>query len=1035
MARECPECSTNNPETARFCNNCASPLQPSADKPPKTRTLETPIQDPTRGSVFADRYEIIEMLGRGGMGKVYRAYDRQLNEEVALKIIKPEIASDKKTLTRFSNELKITRKIVHRNVGRMYELMEDKGTYFITMEFVQGQDLKRLIRQSEKLAVDTAIKITRQLCEGLAEAHNLGVVHRDLKPSNIMVDIDGNARIMDFGIARSLKTKGMTRAGLVVGTPEYMSPEQVDGFEADQRSDIYSLGVIIFDMLTGRIPFEGDSTMSIALKHKTDPPPDPMKLNPQIPEEISRLILRCLEKEREKRYQNVEEILDDLHLIERGFPVIEKKISKRKPLTEKEITVTFGLKKHMIPAVAAVALAIIAVVIWQALSRKKVVSFPEDKPSLAVMYFENNTGDEKFDHYRKALSDLLITDLAQSKHLIVLSGARLFNVLKDQNLLDERSYSSNDLKGVAERSGVEHIVLGSYTKAGDNFRIDVALHRAKTEELIGSERVEGVGEQSIFSMVDELTRKIKAHFQLSEEQIASDTDRNVGMITTSSPEALKFYIHGEKLYTEGKFADAIKVLEIAVSLDPKFALAYQDIAMCYAYLGYPEQVKSYSLKALDLLDHVSDRERYLIQGNYYNVVESDYEKTIQIYKELLSVYPDDEEGNMILGSVYRNLEEWDLALALFEKVLGNNVSYELGYHNLSYIYMALGQFDKAIEVIEQNKHFIMNQSYFHRLMHYILVCKGEYDRALEELRIAKSIDPEDYKNDKHEGSVFHIKGNFQDAEKAYKLLLEINIPAAQLEGYTRMGYLFLSQGRFSRSLDEFHTGLTHAQESKLDYDESSLLLSLSYVNLRLQNFSKALEYANLAAESAHDINFAENEMIALHYRGLAYLKMGNLEGAEKTAEDLQQLIERIKNRKYMRHYYHLTGMVALARDQSSEAEKSFEQALSLLPAHMETFTDHSFFREPLASLYFQDGKLEKAKTEHERIISFPYGRVFYGDIYAKSYYMLGKICEDLGDTGEVVEYYGQFLDLWKDADQGILEIEDARKRLTELKQR
>jgi tetratricopeptide (TPR) repeat protein len=975
------------------------------------------------------------MLGRGGMGKVYRAYDRQLNEDVAIKIIKPEIASDKKTLSRFSNELKITRKIVHRNVGRMYELMQDEGKYFITMEYVPGQDLKGLIRQSEKLAVDTAIKITKQLCEGLAEAHKLGVVHRDLKPSNIMVDINGNARIMDFGIARSLKTKGMTRAGLVVGTPEYMSPEQVDGFEADQRSDIYSLGVIIFDMLTGRIPFEGDSTMSIALKHKTDSPPDPMTLNPQIPENFNRLILKCLEKEREERYQNVEEILGDLEKIEKGLPIVEKKETKRKPLTAREITVTIGMKRLVIPVVAVVVIATIAIVIWQALSKNQIISIPEGKPSLAVMYFENNTGDEKLDHYRKALSDLLITDLAQSKHLMVLSGARLYNILKDQNLLDEKSYSSNDLKGVAEQSGVEHIVLGSYTKAGDNFRINVALHRAKTEELIGSERVEGIGEQSIFSMVDELTRKIKTHFKLTEKQIVSDTDRNVGMITTSSPEALKFYIQGDKLYIEGKFKEAIKALEIAVSLDPKFALAYQDIAMCYAYLGYPEQVKLYALKAMELLDHVSDREKYLIQGSYYNMVESDYEKTIEIYKELLSVYPEDEEGNMILGSIYRNLEEWDLALAQFEKVLRNNVSYELGYHNVSYINMAKGNFDEALEVIEKNKQYITNQSYFHRMKQYILVCKGEYDLAQEELTRAKSIDPEDYKNDKHEGSIYHIKGEFQEAERIYKELLDIDNPVAQLDGYNRMGYLNLSQGRYDRSLDDFHKGLSHAQELKLDYDASTLMLSLSYVNLRIQNYTKALEYADMAVESAHKINFVENEMVALHYRGLTYLKMGNLEGAEQTAKDLREFIDRTTNRKYMRHHYHLAGMIALARGQLLEAEKSFEQALSLLPAHMETFTEHSFFMEPLVFLYFQERKLEKAKAEYEKIISYPYGRVFYGDIYTKSFYMLGKIFEEQGNISKAIENYEKFLNLWNDADPGIVELEDARKRVDELGER
>ncbi|NIQ18411.1 MAG: protein kinase [Candidatus Aenigmarchaeota archaeon] len=245
MGIKCPKCKTENTADSEFCKKCATPL-PSSKEIPVTETLETPKEELTTGSIFAGRYQIIEELGKGGMGKVYRALDKKLNEEVALKLIKPEIASDKKTLERFNNELKFARKIAHKNVGRMYELMEEKGTHFITMEYVPGQDLRGLIRQTGQLTVGTAISITKQVCEGLTEAHRLGVIHRDLKPQNIMIDKEGSARIMDFGIARSVSGKGITGAGVMVGTPEYMSPEQVESKETDQRSDIYSLGVILY---------------------------------------------------------------------------------------------------------------------------------------------------------------------------------------------------------------------------------------------------------------------------------------------------------------------------------------------------------------------------------------------------------------------------------------------------------------------------------------------------------------------------------------------------------------------------------------------------------------------------------------------------------------------------------------------------------------------------------------------------------------------------------------------------------------------
>ena len=307
MAVKCPKCQFDNPDDTVYCGKCGTKFM-LEKKVTFTKTMDTPKEKLTTGSTFAGRYQIIEELGKGGMGKVYRALDKKLNEEVALKLIKPEISADKNIIERFKNELKLARKIGHRNVGRMYELLEHEGTHYITMEYVAGQDLKGLIRQSGQLAVGTTISIAKQVCEGLAEAHRFGVVHRDLKPSNIMIDKEGNARIMDFGIARSLGEKGITGAGVMIGTPEYMSPEQAEAKAVDQRSDIYSLGVILYEMLTGRVPFEGDTPLSIAMKHKGEMPQDPRELNTQVPEDVSCSILKCMEKDKEKRYQNA-----DLH--------------------------------------------------------------------------------------------------------------------------------------------------------------------------------------------------------------------------------------------------------------------------------------------------------------------------------------------------------------------------------------------------------------------------------------------------------------------------------------------------------------------------------------------------------------------------------------------------------------------------------------------------------------------------------------------------------------------------------------------------
>ena len=316
----CPKCQSDNTEDSRFCNKCGTHLFSKANPDfPQTATLQTPVETLIMGATLADRYKIIEELGMGGMGRVYKVHDKAIHEIVALKVLKHEIAADETIIDRFRNELKLSRKISHKNVCRMYDISQSDSRFFITMEYVSGEDLKHTIRKVGHLSLDKVISLVIQTCEGLAEAHRLGVIHRDLKPHNLMIDGNGDVRIMDFGIARSIKAQGFTTTGMMVGTPEYMSPEQARGEEIDARSDIYSLGIVFYELLTGEVPFTGDSAVSIALKHTTDLPRHPQEINPQIPNELIPLVFRCLKKDRNDRYPSVQALLSDLNTVRRSL--------------------------------------------------------------------------------------------------------------------------------------------------------------------------------------------------------------------------------------------------------------------------------------------------------------------------------------------------------------------------------------------------------------------------------------------------------------------------------------------------------------------------------------------------------------------------------------------------------------------------------------------------------------------------------------------------------------------------------------------
>jgi serine/threonine protein kinase/Tfp pilus assembly protein PilF len=1031
MRVTCSNCGTDNTQDSEFCKKCGTQIIESEEKPIPTETLEVPKEELSTGSTFAGRYQIIEEIGKGGMGKIYKAHDTEIKEKVALKLIKPEISADKKTIERFQNELKFARKIGHRNVCRMYDLNKEEGSYYITMEYVSGEDLKSFIRRVGQLPSGKAISIAKQICDGLMEAHRLEVIHRDLKPSNVMIDKEGNARIMDFGIARSLEAKGITGPGVMIGTPEYMSPEQVEGKEIDQRTDIYSLGVILYEMVTGRVPFEGDTALTIAVKQKTEEPKDPREFNTQLSEDLNRVILKCLEKDKEKRHQSAGELRTELENIEKGIPTTERIIPERKPLTSREITVRFSFKKAIVPALVFIAIVVIGVVIWRLLPHQKSAPVPTDKPSLAVMHFKNNTGDSSLDHWSIALSDLLITDLSQSKYMKILSGEKLNHLLNQLNLSESQSYSSEELKEVSSRGGVSNILIGNFTKAGESFRINVTLQDGKTGELIASERADGSGEGSFYTMVDDLTRKIKEDLKLTTEQIASDLDKEVGKITTSFPEAYKFYAEGRNYHNIGENRKSIELMERAIAIDPEFAMAYRSMAMSYNNLYLFSERTKYIQKAIELADRLSDRERYIIEGGYYFESERTYDKSLEAYKKLLELYPYDDIVNHNIALIYGALEEWDEAIERYKVCRQVKTEFIHSYTQLADMYSAKNMYDKSKEVLEDYQNNVKDHFRIHLGLADNYIDLGELDLALAEVEKAFYLNPTNYEIFLIRGNIYALKGEFLRAEQQYNRLFESREPISQALGGRELNRLYLSQGK----LEEERTRRKQAVARIMSYGqklwESAALLGSARHNLRLGNYPEALKDCEGGWAAAEQIGFLEIQRQALHVKGMILLEMKSEAEAKQVAAQLKEMIDNGINKKAIKYYYHLMGEIERANGNYSAAIEYFKMAISL--EGYGPLARRVSFANSLALTYYESGDLESARNQYEKIAAFTTTRLQYGDIYAKSFYTLGKICEEQGDTAKAIEHLEKFLDLWKDADPGIAKVKEARERLAGLR--
>jgi serine/threonine protein kinase/Tfp pilus assembly protein PilF len=1035
---KCPKCHFENPSGTHFCGNCAASLLQDKDIGP-TETIQVSIKELTAGTTFARRYQIIEDLGKGGMGRVYKVFDTEVREKMALKLLNPDIASDERTIERFRNELKLARTISHRNVCRMFDLGREEGTYYITMEYVSGEDLKSLIHRIGALPIGKAVSIAMQISEGLTEAHSLGVVHRDLKPQNVMIDREGNARIMDFGIARSLAAKGMTGAGVIIGTPEYMSPEQVDGKEADQRSDIYSLGIILFEMLTGRLPFEGDTPLSVAVKQKSERPPDPKNLNAQIPDELGRIILKCLEKPKEKRYHSAEVVMTDLARIEKGFPTTSQPLPIRKTLTSKQITVQFSLKKAVWPVAALIAVVIIGFAVWRIIPHKA-----GPKRAIAVIGFTNRTGDQNLDYLKEAIPNLLITSLEQSGHFQVTSWERLKDLLRQAGR--DAAAVSDEEAGfeVCRKSGIDALVLGSYIKAGETFATDVKVLNVASKQILKTASSKGDGVSSVLkTQIDEISRTISrglgpvaAKIEISQPKIAE--------LTTTSMEAYNYFLRGRDDYEKFHYADARRFLEKAVSLDPTFAVAYLYLGQAIGQLlDAKAQTEAYE-KAKTYSNKASEKERLYIESYYAGAVERNPEKRLRLLLELTKKYPQEKDAHYELGFFYQSRGDNPGAVEEYEKALALDPNFGYAMNQVAYIYAQMGDVEKAIQYFqryaatnpgEPNPIDSIAELYF-RL--------GKFDEAKAKYQEALEVRPDFTSSCRGLAYISAFQENYAEARHWLKEFdARAATATAKMEGYWLEAYVDYFLGRWDESLADYLALKEQAEKSGSAY----LAATVDWVTGFLYGDRGQYDLALEALQAFSDYNFkrnpserASNKAAASFFLGWTEAKQGRLDSAQARLKEGEPLLYEMDSasREYMAFRFQLLKTEVFLAENS--LDKAIEAGEKLVPGKFPDMNTASiatynipFLKDVLARAYWKMGDLDKAIAEYERLITIdPRNQVRYL-IHPLYHYRLGRVYEDKGEKTKAAEQYEKFLECWKDADAKHPEIADAKKRLDAVK--
>lgn len=913
------------------------------------------------------------------MGSVYKATDLEFNRTVALKVIRPDLARDKAIVERFKQELLLAHQVTHRNVIRIYDLSEAEGMKFITMEYVDGENLLTLIRQKKRFTPDESVEIMQQVCRALEAAHIVGVIHRDLKPQNIMRDKTGRVVVMDFGLARTLEGDGMTQSGALVGTMEYMSPEQALGKTLDQRSDIFALGLIFYEMLTGQMPFKSDSSIASLIRRTQEQVAPVSDHDNTIPLSVSNIVSKCLERDLEQRYQTTTDLLHDLEAWQGKRAAATLTFEPRVGPWARTIPwpwITAGL--------IVVILALVGYRFRGELARPfSAQTNSAPAVSLAILPFRNASGDGGLDWLGPSLAEMLSTDVGQSSRLRTVSQEHLHQLLSDLRVAPNTSLEPTTLRRLAEFSNADTLVWGQYARFGNQIRIDATLQDVKHGRDVPL-KIEVPSEKDIPGAIDRMAESIRQTLALPQD-VVKELKASSFQPSSKSIDALRDYNQGIESLRDGQHLEALKQLQAATTEDPNFALAYAKLAQGYSGLGYDAEAEQSARKAVDLSRNLPEAENYLISAIELQVLKN-YPDAIKAYLNLAKVAPDNSDVQSALAGLYQDSGDLAKAKDYYQKILQSNPKDIAAILDLGRIAIKSGDPQSSFEPLNRAYSLAVqvdNQEQKAISLHLMAVAYRMLSKPQEVLRneheaiaIWRNIDQKrglafslnelanseasvgDNKNAQKDfeealqirreigdkrglgdslldiGSFEDDRGNHDQALKMYKEALDLQRDLGN-EGMqaiclNNIGSVYSNEGRYEDALTYFQQALQLREKAGVPQDIVEAVHNLGYTLAQMGHYDKAVSYYLRALDLRRNMNDPRGAAIESYSLGMLFIYQGRFGAAINSEQDALKAFRTIQDKtSWMAQVLDGSAEALILAGRADEAKSNLDEALSL----------------------------------------------------------------------------------------------------------